>query len=793
MKNVCENLREKNARKYNMATILKCKMCGGDLENIGAQVATCLYCGSKQILPKSSSEKKANLYDRANHYRSINEFDKAAAVYEQALAEDTADAEIYWDLVLCTYGVEYVEDPLTKKRIPTVNRTQFQSIFDDRNYKSAIANASKEQKEILEADAVVIDKIQKEILDISNKEQPYDIFICYKETDDAGRRTPDSVMAQDLYKELSNEGYKVFFSRITLEDKLGSAYEPYIFAALNSAKVMIVVGTRPEYFNAVWVKNEWSRFLGLIKAGKKKTLIPAYKDMDPYDLPEEFSHLQAQDMGKLGFIQDVIRGIGKILGTVNVTNVPVSNSIDVDAYKTRIEVFLENGDFSSAKEYCDKVLDVQPKDAETYILKLCAELCVKKRTDLGSLSVSFGDNPSFQNAIKFSDSTERKELESYLELSKEKEKAKRKKSLKIVKVVASAAAVVCVIAGVTTLIIRNQKLNASMVRAEKLANDGKYIDAYSELYNLAAARSKNAMLVDFILAGCDIENGKYDDAKTKMEQLADYKDSENYLVKVRYKMLSAKLNDVDIAYAKQELQDLKDKGIIDIYGLEDRISSKEYKEQFIIRYSAKQYSSCASHLERWKEKYPNDARKFIEENQETWYQTARVLVNYDDFMVEDASELMALCDKSYKDVEMYNELFEAYDQCNAQRAQGNQENCDLGVMWKYIDKAPMTKKMIWVLYRSWFGNRMWKTSDGTKYFSIDKDGYSSYNLPGFDAPDTYFDIDYNGIYYIYDKDDNALNPTTRRDMYRFEIVNLAQVNVYCYKNSSRYTLYREAK
>ena len=95
---------------------------------------------------------------------------------------------------------------------------------------------------------------------------------------------------------MTNEGFKVFFSRITLEDKLGTAYEPYIFAALNSAKVMVVLGTKPEYFNAVWVKNEWSRYLALIKAGQKKILIPAYKDMDPYDLPEEFSHLQAQDM-----------------------------------------------------------------------------------------------------------------------------------------------------------------------------------------------------------------------------------------------------------------------------------------------------------------------------------------------------------------------------------------------------------------------------------------------------------------------------------------------------------------
>ena len=54
---------------------------------------------------------------------------------------------------------------------------------------------------------------------------------------------------------MTAKGYKVFFSRITLEDKLGMQYEPYIFAALNSAKVMLAFGTKYEYFHAVWVKN----------------------------------------------------------------------------------------------------------------------------------------------------------------------------------------------------------------------------------------------------------------------------------------------------------------------------------------------------------------------------------------------------------------------------------------------------------------------------------------------------------------------------------------------------------
>lgn len=281
-------------------SIFKCKMCGGELHiNPGESVAVCEYCGTTQTLPKLDDDRRANLYDRANHFRRNNDFDKAAGIYEQILNEDKTDAEAYWSLVLCRYGIEYVEDPATHKRVPTVNRAQYTSIFDDEDYKAAIQYADAAQRVVYEAEAKAINEIQKGILEISQKEEPFDVFICYKETDANGRRTPDSVLATDLYHQLTQEGFKVFFSRITLEDKLGTAYEPYIFAALNSAKVMVVLGTKPEYFNAVWVKNEWSRYLALIRGGAKKVLIPAYRDMDPYDLPEEFSHLQAQEMAEL--------------------------------------------------------------------------------------------------------------------------------------------------------------------------------------------------------------------------------------------------------------------------------------------------------------------------------------------------------------------------------------------------------------------------------------------------------------------------------------------------------------
>ena len=402
-------------------TVFKCKMCGGEMSlEEGATVAECPYCLTKQTLPKLDNDKRANLYDRANHFRRQNEYDKAMAIFENILQEDRTDAEAYWSLVLCRYGIEYVEDPTTHKRIPTVNRVQYTSILADEDYKSALEYADAAQRSVYEEEAKAIDEIQKGILAISKQEKPFDVFICYKETDANGRRTPDSVLANDLYHQLTNEGFKVFFSRITLEDKIGTAYEPYIFAALNSAKVMVVLGTKPEYFNAVWVKNEWSRYLALIRAGADKTLVPAYRDMDPYDLPDEFSHLQAQDMSKLGFMQDLIRGIKKITEqeqkSPNMQTVaqPASSGANTESLLKRAHLFMEDGDFKNAAEYLDRVLDIDPECSAAYAAKVCVAFGLRKEQDLANTTFLYQDNADWQKAVRFANPQQKTTYDQYI-------------------------------------------------------------------------------------------------------------------------------------------------------------------------------------------------------------------------------------------------------------------------------------------------------------------------------------------------------------------------------------------
>lgn len=402
--------------------IYKCKMCGGTIEfEKGDTVGVCDSCGTKQTLPKTNDDVISNLFNRANNLRLKCEFDKAAQIYEKIVEQDDSEAEAHWGIVLCKYGIEYVEDPKTFKRIPTCHRTLFEAVTTDADYLAAIDYSDAAQQHIYENEARDIDRIQKDILAIVKNEKPFDVFICYKETDENGKRTVDSTIANDIYYQLTQEGFKVFFAAITLEDKLGQEYEPYIFAALNSAKVMLVLGTKPEYYSAVWVKNEWSRFLQLMKSERSKLLIPCYRDMDAYDLPEEFAHLQAQDMSKLGFMQDLIRGIKKIAQadtpktTVVKETVISGGNANTAPLLKRAFMFLEDGDWNSANEYCEKVLDIDPENAYAYLGKLMAELHVKKQDRLEDQAEPFDHSNNYQKAIRFADEKLKTALAGYIE------------------------------------------------------------------------------------------------------------------------------------------------------------------------------------------------------------------------------------------------------------------------------------------------------------------------------------------------------------------------------------------
>ena len=224
---------------------MNCESCGGALVYAeDGKSAKCPFCGNVYHFKAEKSEALVLALNRANEYRLKNDFDGAITEYKLVTERNPEDSEAYWGLAISTYGIEYVEDPRTKKRIPTCRRTVQKSILEDENYLKALENATEEQKEIYERKAGIIDRLQRNIKRRLEEEEDYDVFISFKSTDEDGNPTKERGVARRIYDELEKRGIKTFFSEVTLRDRIGEDYEPIIYKALYSCKFFILTRRR---------------------------------------------------------------------------------------------------------------------------------------------------------------------------------------------------------------------------------------------------------------------------------------------------------------------------------------------------------------------------------------------------------------------------------------------------------------------------------------------------------------------------------------------------------------------
>ncbi len=383
-----------------MSVVYKCKECGGEIELQENGLGKCLYCGAVQTLPKEKDDKIQNLLNRANDFRLNCDFDRAIFEYEEVLKLSESEPEAHWGLFLSKYGVEYVKDNMTFTYKPTLHRISSISVFDDVDYQATIKYADSISAIQYKRDAENIESVMKELLLLSANQEPYDVFLSYKEADDTTRqRTDDSYLAHDLYNELTAQGYKVFFAPKSLGVGL---YEPKIYSAIISSKVMIVLGTQPKYFDAVWVKNEWSRFAELIDNGEQKVLVPVFKNMDAGQLPNRLARYQALDMSNISFLQTLTEIISKSVNRQSRVNFNKDSSAE-DAYLERGFLAVEDGNFSQADSFFENVLNLNPHNSQAYFGKLMVEMRITKQEQILTSPKYLNEYSNFEKAVRFAD------------------------------------------------------------------------------------------------------------------------------------------------------------------------------------------------------------------------------------------------------------------------------------------------------------------------------------------------------------------------------------------------------
>ena len=291
-----------------------CNNCGGEyVYQSGRWV--CSACGSYK--PETISNEEVTLLYTAFQKLRLAEFDEAEPEFDDIIRKYPKNPNAYWGRLMAKYGIKYEQD-FDGRIIPTCYAASIESVLTSSDYRKTLQYADEESKAYYKHQAEYIERVRREWIEKASKEKPYDIFICYKESDLASGidRTNDSVAVQDLYIHLTNKGYRVFYSHESLRDKVGEKYEPYIFNALSTAKVMLVYGSKPEYITSTWLKNEWTRYEKKMKSGEKKqgSLLVACDGFSPSELPRALASMQCFRADSRSFYSDLDDTIERILG-----------------------------------------------------------------------------------------------------------------------------------------------------------------------------------------------------------------------------------------------------------------------------------------------------------------------------------------------------------------------------------------------------------------------------------------------------------------------------------------------
>lgn len=291
---------------------LICEICGGAEFVEKSNMLVCIHCDAtyhKQVEEETDEEKEARIlrvsrYDDAEKELRMSppHFDMAEDKFSELIKQYPSWSAGYWGVLRAKYGIKYEID-FDGKTIPSCYKSSYEDFREDIYFKKAIKYA--ETAEIKAKYQSEGDRIAQTCKEWREKAKAfdYDIFISFKASED-GKETKDLREMQNLYTYLTEQGYKVFFSPVSMRSVVGKKdWDAYIFNALEKASVMILYGSNVDYFSTTWIENEWTRYLRMIGKGFKNpdSLIVTYDGVDPNALPRQLRKLQALNAAEKTF------------------------------------------------------------------------------------------------------------------------------------------------------------------------------------------------------------------------------------------------------------------------------------------------------------------------------------------------------------------------------------------------------------------------------------------------------------------------------------------------------------
>ena len=128
-------------------------------------------------------------------------------------------------------------------------------------------------------------------------------------------------------------------------------------------------------------------------------------------------------MGKLGWLQDVTRGVLKLCGKdmMQPAQMPVQQAVvrevvqggsNAAALVGRAFIALEDGEWEKADEFCEQALNHDFQNAQAYVGKIMVSRRLKTMDDLSGLRKSIDSDPDWQKALRFAKPQQKQQYEA---------------------------------------------------------------------------------------------------------------------------------------------------------------------------------------------------------------------------------------------------------------------------------------------------------------------------------------------------------------------------------------------
>lgn len=101
-------------------------------------------------------------------------------------------------------------------------------------------------------------------------------------------------------------------------------------------------------------------------------------------------------------------------GGIAVKTIDINANATVESLLKRAYLFLEDAEWQTADAYFEKILDVDPENAQAYLGKLLAELRISTISELQTCDKAFEESANWQKALRFADEKLSTELQQYI-------------------------------------------------------------------------------------------------------------------------------------------------------------------------------------------------------------------------------------------------------------------------------------------------------------------------------------------------------------------------------------------